>query len=75
MTTLQPIDYINMTDLITGRPDLWAKCRCCESTLVNWGKRYMVDGWPLGIKVGGEFRISPTLLVGFLQGRGLPKIR
>ena len=71
----QPDDYISLTDLITLRPDLREKCRCTDTTLVKWGKHYEVDGHPLGIKVGGEFRISPTLLRGFLQGRGLPVMR
>lgn len=71
----QPDDYINLIDLIALHPDLREKCRCADTTLINWGKRYAVDGHPLGIKVGGEVRISPTLLRGFLQGRGLPIMR
>ncbi len=75
MTIPQPTDYIGLTDLITGHPELWGKCQCCESTLITWSKRYEVDGWPLGVKVGGEVRISLSLLVGFLQGRGMAKLR
>jgi len=71
----QPEDYISLTDLMAEHPDLREKCRCQDTTLVTWGKRYEVDGYPLGVKVGGEFRISPTLLREFLKGRGQPIMR
>ena len=71
----QPEDYISLIDLTAEHPDLREKCRCQDTTLVTWGKRYEVDGHPLGVKVRGEFRISPTLLREFLKGRGQPIMR
>lgn len=53
-------------------PDLVAKAGVTHQTLINWLKKYQVNGRPIGIKVGGQWRIWPDQLEKFLQGQGLP---
>jgi len=50
-------------------------CQCSDATLLNWFRRYEVDGLSLGVKIGGEWRVYPTRLVRFLRGEGLPIMR
>ena len=56
-------------------PDLRARCACSDATILNWIMRYMVGGEPLGIKVGGQWRLFPSRLEAFLLGKGTPKYK
>lgn len=70
-----PDDYVTITELWANHREIREKCQCHDSTLITWCRRYEVDGHDLGIKVGGEWRVSVTLLMGLLQGRALPRLR
>lgn len=40
------------------------------TTLLTWCNDYTVDGEPLGVKVGGRWRIYKSQLTRFLSGEG-----
>jgi len=55
--------------------DLRARCQCSDPTLVNWFLRYEINGKPLAIKVGGQWRVFSSRLEAFLLGKGEPKLK
>lgn len=50
------------------------RCACTHPTLVNWIKRYKVDNQPIGVKIGGQWRVYPKRLERFLAGEGMPNL-
>jgi hypothetical protein len=56
-------EAISMTEALERTPT-------SRATLISWCRKYVVDNEPLGIKVGGRWRVFPDRLVKFLEGRG-----
>lgn len=53
---------------LEGISDAIKKAKVTRPTLINWIKNYTVEGNPLGIKVGGRWKVYPEALDKFLSG-------
>ena len=47
-------------------------CQCTHPTIVGYLKNWLVDGKPIGRKIGGRWLVNIALLNKFMKGHGKP---